>query len=885
LASKTTVVDEPGAFEAREWLRRLVVGKQVRFETRKQGASAGDRVYGCLFLTTPASGGELPGAAVSLGVECVRLGWATPKAIANPIEKKGDDAAEEEEYESQLFAAYQEARAAKRGIHGENPLVRKPKNAGEEFAVLALVEASQKLCSHGRVKCVIEYIFDGSRVRCQVVDQQLAEYMHGSFTLILAGVVCPRVGNQRADPPIVSEPFAEEARQFVTTRLMQRELDISLFGVDKSGQLAVGTIHHPAGNIAAELLKNGLGRMTDWSVRLLPAGDVPALRVAENAAKRMRVRVWHSYAAPVLHSASEIAGTVVEVLSGDTLLVLPDGKNYTSDGDLMKVSLASLRAPRLGSERAGRPDEPYALESKEMLRSMTIGKQVKVCVHYERDIPVLPGVNESRPFGTVSCGKHQDVSEALVTEGLALTQRHRDDDEKSPRYDELRAAEAAAKAAKKGVHKEVEYKGGAVNDLTDPRKAKSYSGSLMRAGNLKGIIEFVFNGALFKIFIPSENCHIRFSPNYLRCPQPSPSAGSKQQSRAVEPFGDEAKFHARLHVLQRQVEVVCTGVTNSGIITGSMFVGQGSRRIDYAIELLGSGLASLDSRKIEYGEVPKHLLDAQASAQQNRVGVWSIEKPASKQVSVKVSSEKHVVKTATVRLSEVRSGNHFFFHVVKDEAVKVIDESMRVFTQNNGTVGAPCDPKVGRVVAALFDDGTGKAWYRAKVVEKQGPAKVSVLFLDHGNIGTLPVASHLRPLDISLGPDRIPPVAKEAVLALTNTRPLSTDEGFDAARYVQKSCWGVDLSATIFAPDDSGKLAVSLCLLGQDESVNVKLVSEGLARVANHSSVEGLAGKMADPGSVLELAAELNVAQEAARKTRSGMWRYGDIGDDDPDDL
>jgi staphylococcal nuclease domain-containing protein 1 len=894
-------VDEPGAFDAREWLRKLVVGRQVRFETRKQGASAGDRVYGWLFLPASASaaegGGGGGGGDLSLAVECVRQGWATPKAVSHPSsstpgEKKGEGgvqggiggSGEEEDYENKLLVAYDEARAAKRGIHGDMPLVRKPRNAGEDFAALALVEACQKHCAQGRVKCVIEYVFDGGRVRGQVVDPQLAEYLHSSFTLVVAGIVCPRVGNPRTDPPTAPEPYGEEARQFVAARLLQRELNISLYGVDKSGQLAVGTIHHPAGNIAVELLKNGLARMTDWSVRLMPAGEVPALRVAENTAKRSQVRIWHSYAAPVLKSASELSGTVVEVLSGDTLLLLPDGKNYTADSDLKKISLASLRAPRAGSERTGRADEPYCFESKEMLRSMTVGKQVKVCVHYEREIPVQPGVNESRPFGTVSCGKHTDVAEILVSEGLALTQRHRDDDEKSPRYDDLRAAEAAAKAAKKGVHKESEYKVGMINDLTDQRKAKSYSGSLMRAGKLKGIVEFVFNGALFKILIPSENCHIRFSPNFIRCPQPSPSPGSKQQSRAAEPFGDEAKFHARLHVLQRQVELVCTGVTNSGIIVGSIYVGFGNKRTDYSIELLGAGLATIDSRKMEFGEVPKYLLDAQGSAQQNRVGVWSIERVGEKATTAKPCTEKFDDKTATVRLSEVRGGNHFFFYVVNDDSVKVMDESMKLFTQNNGTVGAPCDVKVGKVVAALFDDGNGKSWYRAKIVEKKSPSKVQVLFIDHGNLATLPVATHLRPLDMSLGPERIPAVAKEAVLALTNTRPLDTDEGLEAARYFQRTCWGKDLIAHIFAPDDGGKLAVSLTLVGQDEPINVQLVSEGLARVPTSTAVENLASRMANTNAVMSLAAALNVAQEAARNSRSGIWRYGDIGEDDPDD-
>jgi staphylococcal nuclease domain-containing protein 1 len=131
----------------------------------------------------------------------------------------------------------------------------------------------------------------------------------------------------------------------------------------------------------------------------------------------------------------------------------------------------------------------------------------------------------------VSVGKREDVSEVLLAEGLAVTQFHRDDDETSPRYDELRAAEAIAKAAKKGVHSEGEKKPRKINDLTDPRKAKSYSGSLMRAGTLKAIVEYVFNGSRFKLLVPSENCNIVFAPNYLRCPQPSPNPGSKGQGK------------------------------------------------------------------------------------------------------------------------------------------------------------------------------------------------------------------------------------------------------------------------------------------------------------------------------------------------------------------
>lgn len=906
MQSKSTPVDEPGAFPAREWLRKLVVGKQVSFETRKQGASAGDRVYGWLFLQQQQ--GEQP---LHLAVECVRQGHGTPKSIkyggpssssagdgAADDDKKagraggGDAGAEQDDgrlYEAMLAKAYSEAKEAHRGIHesGASPVVRRTKNAGDDFEVLSLVEACRKLANQGRILCVVEYVFDGSRFRCQIVDPQLGpEWQYASFTLLLSGVSCPRMGNPKADPPIPTEQFSSQARQFTETRLLQRELPIALVGTDKAAVSAVGTVYHPAGNIAVELLKNGLARMSDWSVRLMPPVEVPALRVAENAAKRKHLGVWHSYAPPVLSTASSVVGQVVEVLSGDMLLVLPSGKNYDDEKSLLKLSLASIRSPRMGNERAGRPDEPYAFECKEYLRNLVVGKEVKVEIHYERDIPMQPGVEEKRPFGTLSVGKHSDVAELLISEGLAVTQRHRDDDEKSPRYDELRAAEAVAKAAKKGVHKEAEYKAVAINDLTDQRKAKAYSGSLMRAGTLKGIVDFVFNGALFKIWIQSENCHIRFSPNYIRCPQPSPSPGSRQQERKAEPFGDESKRHARLSVLQRQVEIQCSSVTNSGIIVGSMHVGFGKNRRDYTLELVGAGLATVDQRKIDYGEAPKHLVDAQTAAQQNKVGLWSVERPEAARAVKVDSKEKFKESVLVIRLSEIRSGSHFFYQVANDEASKVMDESMKLFTQNNGTAGGPCDVKIGKVVAALFDDGTGKSWYRAKIVERKGPSQVQVLFIDHGNLATVPVATHLRPLDDSLGADRIPPVAKEAVLALVQTRPLSSDEGVDAAHMFQRLSWGKDLKAKLLAPDENGKMAVTLSVPDEDETINVQLVSDGLARVAKPAAVSALAARMADDGNtVVKLAADLNVAQEAARKSRSGMWRYGDIGDDDDDEL
>lgn len=57
------------------------------------------------------------------------------------------------------------------------------------------------------------------------------------------------------------------------------------------------------------------------------------------------------------------------------------------------------------------------------------------------------------------------------------------------------------------------------------------------------------------------------------------------------------------------------------------------------------------------------------------------------------------------------------------------------------------EPRRGTQCAALFDDGNGPAWYRAKVLGGT-PVGTRVRYIDHGNCATLK-ASKLRPLDPS----------------------------------------------------------------------------------------------------------------------------------------
>jgi staphylococcal nuclease domain-containing protein 1 len=75
---------------------------------------------------------------------------------------------------------------------------------------------------------------------------------------------------------------------------------------------------------------------------------------------------------PLIVTMSSFLANVKSVLSGDTL-VLTSPNNPSAERTL---SLAYVSAPRLSKDG----DEPYAFQSREFLRALTVGKPVKFSV-------------------------------------------------------------------------------------------------------------------------------------------------------------------------------------------------------------------------------------------------------------------------------------------------------------------------------------------------------------------------------------------------------------------------------------------------------------------------------------------------------------------------
>ena len=224
---------QPFAWGAREFLRNLAVGKRITFQVDAQ--STPTRSFGSVFMED----------GVPLTQHLVAAGWAKARQGA-PAE---------------LLEAGAAAEAACIGMFTQNvaeksAAVRDVQWAGSFDPASILPAMKGKL-----QKAIIEQVPTGSTVRCLLLPG-----FH-QITLMLSGI---QAGGFRRNDDGTEEaaPFAREARYFVESRLLNRDVQVSLEGVDKNGSL-LGTIVHPAGNISVELVKVGTPPLCPSRVRPL----------------------------------------------------------------------------------------------------------------------------------------------------------------------------------------------------------------------------------------------------------------------------------------------------------------------------------------------------------------------------------------------------------------------------------------------------------------------------------------------------------------------------------------------------------------------------------------------------------------------------------------
>lgn len=840
--------DEPFAFQSREYLRNLAVGKPVQ----------------CTVLyTIPTTGREFGTAQLKDGTllpdELIKAGWLKVREDAG----RKEDSEELLDRLETLRSLESEAKSSSKGLwSGVNGTIEVQNDlGGPEF----LTQWKGKT-----VDGIVERVLSGDRLLVRLL---LSDKKHVQPLTLLAGVRTP--STERTLPSTgatqPAEEYGNEAKAFVEARLLQRQVKVEIVGASAQGQLIANVIH-PRGNIADFLLQEGLARCNDFHSTMLGEKMAP-LRAAEKKAQSQKVRLHKHHVVKAETGDKEM--TVTKIIGADTILVKAKG-----DSAEKRISFSSVRGPRTNEPS----ESPFRDEAKEFLRSKLIGKHVKVSVDGTK--PPSEGF-ESRDVATVT-EKGKNIGLALVEAGWASVIRHRKDDtDRAPNYDELLVAQEKAKEETKGMWSGKPQKAKQYLDLSEnTQKAKIMLATLQRQKRVPAIVDFCKAGSRFTILIPRENVKLTLVLGGIRAPR-----APRADGQGGEPFGKEALDLANRRCNQRDCEVNIHDMDKVGGFIGELYIG----RENFAKALIEEGLASVHAYSAEKSGNSVELFAAEKKAKEARNGMWHDYDPSQEEENADEGAEENGTPEAEVTLDKKPAD-------YRDVIITNIDGNGRLKIQEIGKGTAALEslmsefrkfhidsknskpladaPKTGEFVSAKFSaDGQ---WYRARVRANDRTAKqAEVLYVDYGNSEKIAWSS-LRSLDqTKFGVQKLKAQAIDASLSFVQL-PTAAHYFEDAIGLIYELTEGKRLVGNFDLVDSKENISyITLydtkgdgSLPGPNDSINKEIVASGYGMVPKKL-------KAWERSKAFEsYLKHLREIESQAKQDRQGMWEYGDITED-----
>ncbi|XWS60167.1 hypothetical protein CRYUN_Cryun07bG0012100 [Craigia yunnanensis] len=285
-------VDEPFAWDSREYSRKLCVGKEITFRVEYAVPSIG-REFGSVYL----------GGDKNVAMLIVSAGWAK-------VREQGQQKEEASPFLAELLRLEEQAKEQGLGRWSKVPgaagaSIRNlpPSATGDpsNLDAMGLLAANKGSLMQG----IVEQVRDGSTVRVYLLpDFQFVQ-------LFVAGIQAPSMVRRAAVETVVEmdftpdDPFGAEAKYFTELCCLNRDVWIVLEGVDRFSNF-IGSVYYPEGETAKdlglELVENGLAKYVEWSANMMEDDAKWRLKAAELQAKKTRLRMWTNYEPPATNS-------------------------------------------------------------------------------------------------------------------------------------------------------------------------------------------------------------------------------------------------------------------------------------------------------------------------------------------------------------------------------------------------------------------------------------------------------------------------------------------------------------------------------------------------------------------------------------------------------
>lgn len=851
------------SYMAKEYLRQLVIGKEIKFRV--------------LFKlpTTGKEFGDILAPIFSSLIEHLVL-----KGMVKLKDNIKADSEEEEDFIDNLRSLETKAQGEKVGVWETN------------FSEPDAIPLSQNIIARSQklpLTAVVEKVISGDRVigRIYVNANQ-----HVLLPMILAGVKAPRTDEADANVKV-----AQSAKQYVEDRLLtgKQNVKVKIVGENQNG-LPLVLVEHPSGNsIHEKLLENGFAEVVDWQSSLIGASVMGTLRKAEQTAKALGKGLFASVPKPASSGAAASSktlrpGVTVENVTISKVINVDSVNVRLPSNEELTVQLASLRGPRPNDTTLtsnSQYQQALVQMAREFTRTHAAGKTATMSIDGYREANKDLGLEGRFVVSLKIAGK--DLSELIVSNGFATVIKHnkQTSGERSMNWDKLiELEEEQKKLGKKGVYftgdisKILTIGTRVVNASENITKARTFFNGFQKKGRVSGYyVEYVPSANRVRLYNPKEGIKLTLILGGL----------------SNEKTNDEGLQYANKKFLQRNVEFEVYDTDKVGGFIGNLYATAQLLK-PVQVELLENGFVTVHPIAVSSNKFASDFAEAENSAKSKRKGLWkSYDAEAAKQEAENATSQLYQLnleaakpKFFDIEIVDIDKSQILSFHLTDAATSAKFAQFKKEFNDfhaqnasaSTTSVDLPINlskpPKKNDMVSAKFDENN--KYYRARVVNyDKASGKYEVKHIDFGNVDKVPLSS-LRVLPKKFGADVVKPFAHTCKLQNIALPPNKPSDYLKEALYVLEdltfdkklvlsglpsSTGGVEYDAILYDSQQS--------LTDPDYTINKQLVIEGYGIVETKC-----------PEHLKDYVRGIASAQEKAQSERLGCWELGDIRDDEP---